>query len=138
MDIMDIFQMITALVVIVFLANFLLKKLNGIQQPSSQVIKIIERVQVSKSSSLCIVQVESEYMLMSISETSNEVIKTFTNEEKEAIQQRLAKKYHSSDAGQKASQIAAFSSNRAATLTTYIKKLKKQYAEFQKKGTNKT
>ncbi|GEN50630.1 flagellar biosynthetic protein FliO [Alkalibacterium pelagium] len=138
MDVWDIFQMITALVVIVFLANFLLKKLNGIQQPSSQVIKIIERVQVSKSSSLCIVQVESEYMLMSISETSNEVIKTFTDEEKEAIQQRLAKKQHSHEAGQLTSQVAAFSNDRAASLTTYIKKWKKQYAEFQKKGINKT
>jgi flagellar protein FliO/FliZ len=138
MDVWDIFQMITALVVIVFLANFLLKKLNGLQQPSSQVIKIIERVQVSKSSSLCIVQVESEYMLMSISERSNEVIKTFTDEEKEAIQQRLAKKQHSHEAGQLTSQVAAFSNDRAASLTTYIKKWKKQYAEFQKKGINKT
>lgn len=138
MDVWDIFQMITALVVIVFLANFLLKKLNGLQQPASQVIKIIERVQVSKSSSLCIVQVESEYMLMSISETSNEVIKTFTNEEKEAIQQRLAKKQHSHESGQLTSQVAAFSNERAASLTTYIKKWKKQYAEFQKKGINKT
>lgn len=119
-------QMIASLVVIVFLANFLLRKLNKFQQPSSQVIKIIERVQVSKTSSLCIVQVESDYMLMSISDTSNEVIKTFTTEEKDAIQQRLNKKHGTLD------------TNRAATLTTYIKNMKQQYAEFQKRGVDKT
>ena len=126
MGLPDILQMIASLVVIVFLANFLLKKLNKFQQPSSQVIKIIERVQVSKTSSLCIVQVESDYMLMSISDTSNEVIKTFTTEEKDAIQQRLNKKHGTLD------------TNRAATLTTYIKNMKQQYAEFQKRGTDKT
>lgn len=126
MGLPDILQMIASLVVIVFLANFLLKTLNKFQQPSSQVIKIIERVQVSKTSSLCIVQVESDYMLMSISDTSNEVIKTFTKEEKDAIQQRLNKKHGTLD------------TNRAATLTTYIKNMKQQYAEFQKRGTDKT
>lgn len=125
MGLPDMLQMIASLVVIVFLANFLLKKLNKFQQPSSQVIKIIERVQVSKTSSLCIVQVESDYMLMSISDTSNEVIKTFTKEEKDAIQQRLNKKHDKSD------------TNGAATLTTYIKKMKQQYAEFQKRGTDR-
>lgn len=122
MGLPELLQMIASLVVIVFLANFLLKKLNKFQQPSSQVIKIIERVQVSKTSSLCIVQVESDYMLMSISDTSNEVIKTFTKEEKEAIQQRLNKKHGTLD------------TNRVATLTTYIKNMKQQYAEFQKRG----
>ena len=126
MGLPELLQMIASLVVIVFLANFLLKKLNKFQQPSSQVIKIIERVQVSKTSSLCIVQVESDYMLMSISDTSNEVIKTFTKEEKEAIQQRLNKKHGTLD------------TIRAATLTTYIKNMKQQYAEFQKRGTDKT
>ena len=126
MGLPELLQMIASLVVIVFLANFLLKKLNKFQQPSSQVIKIIERVQVSKTSSLCIVQVESDYMLMSISDTSNEVIKTFTTEEKDAIQQRLNKKHGTLD------------TNRAATLTTYIKNMKQQYAEFQKRGTDKT
>ena len=126
MGLPDMLQMIASLVVIVFLANFLLKKLNKFQQPSSQVIKIIERVPVSKTSSLCIVQVESDYMLMSISDTSNEVIKTFTKEEKDAIQQRLNKKHGTLD------------TNRAATLTTYIKNMKQQYAEFQKRGVDKT
>lgn len=126
MGLAELVQMIASLVVIVFLANFLLKKLNNFQQPSSNVIKVIERVQVSKTSSLCIVEVGSAYMLMSISETSNEVIKTFTDDEKEAIEQRLSKKHAGSDA------------NRSSTLTTYIKNMKTQYAEFQKKGTHKT
>lgn len=89
MGLADIGQMLIALSVTVLLANFLLKKLNNVSRSTSDVIKVIERVPVSKSSSLSIVQVESEYLLMSISETKSEVIKTFTQDEKEAIQKRL-------------------------------------------------
>lgn len=89
MGLADIGQMLIALSVTVLLANFLLKKLNNVSRSTSDVIKVIERVPVSKSSSLSIVQVDSEYLLMSISETKSEVIKTFTQQEKEAIQKRL-------------------------------------------------
>lgn len=82
-------QMLIALLLIIVLANFLLKKLNNVNQVRSKAIKIIERVPVSKSSSLCIVQVGSQYMLMSFSEHSNEVIKEFSQQEKEEIQQRI-------------------------------------------------
>lgn len=131
MNPLDILQMIIALVLIVLLANFLLKKLNGFQQPSSQVIKIIERVQVSKSSSLSIVQVGSEYLLMSISETSNEVIKTFTAEEKEAIQQRLAKKNQAT-----AKEWAEKSKPYSTQIMTFAKNAKNNYKQFQQKGNN--
>lgn len=132
MNPLDILQMIIALVVIVFLANFLLKKLNGFQQPTSQVIKIIERVQVSKSSSLSIVQVESDYMLMSISETSNEVIKTFSEEEKEAIQKRLALK-NQGNAKEWAEKTKPYSTD----MIKKVKDLKQNYNQFLKKGNNK-
>ncbi|MEC6747127.1 flagellar biosynthetic protein FliO [Marinilactibacillus sp. XAAS-LB27] len=82
-------QMVAALIFIIVLANYLLKKLNRINQGNSKAIKIIERVPVSKNSSLCIVQVGSQYFLMSFSDQSSEVIKEFTQEEKEDIQQRL-------------------------------------------------
>ncbi|WP_225743905.1 flagellar biosynthetic protein FliO [Marinilactibacillus sp. Marseille-P9653] len=85
-------QMVVALLFIIVLANYLLKKLNGLNQGKSKAIKIIERVPMSKNSSLCIVQVGSQYFLMSFSDQSSEVIKEFTQEEKEDIQQRIFQK----------------------------------------------
>jgi len=121
----DIGQMLVALSVTVLLANFLLKKLNNVSRSSSEVIKVIERVPVSKSSSLSIVQVESEYMLMSISETKSEVIKTFTQEEKEAIQKRLIQ-----------SRQAKEVSNKLEPYTEQFDKVKDsllhKYKEFEK------
>ncbi|WP_413526849.1 flagellar biosynthetic protein FliO [Marinilactibacillus psychrotolerans] len=85
-------QMLFALLLIIILANFLLKRLDRMNQVRSKAIKIIERVPVSKSSSLCIVQVGAQYMLMSFSEHGNEVIKEFSQQEKEEIQIRLHQK----------------------------------------------
>ncbi|API89620.1 flagellar biosynthetic protein FliO [Marinilactibacillus psychrotolerans] len=82
-------QMLFALFLIIILANFLLKRLDRINQVRSKAIKIIERVPVSKSSSLCIVQIGTQYMLMSFSESGNEVIKEFSQKEKEDIQKRI-------------------------------------------------
>ena len=82
-------QMLFALLLIIILANFLLKRLDRINQVRSKAIKIIERVPVSKSSSLCIVQIGTQYMLMSFSESGNEVIKEFSQKEKEDIQKRI-------------------------------------------------
>lgn len=92
MRLAEVLQMLFALAVIIMLANYLLKKLNTFTRTSSKIINVIERVPVSKNSSLCIVQVESDYLLMSLSDSSSEIIKTFTPEEKEAIQLKLAKK----------------------------------------------
>lgn len=131
----DIVQMILALALIIFLANFLLKKLGSFQKSTSQIIKILERVPVSKSSSLCIVQVESEYLLMSISESTNEVIKTFSDEEKEAIQLRLARKQP--DAKNKEAIHKIKESSAVHLLSDKLDTLKKDYKEFQKKGINK-
>lgn len=131
----DIIQMILALALIIFLANFLLKKLGSFQKSTSQIIKIIERVPVSKSSSLCIVQVESEYMLMSLSESSNEVIKTFSDEEKEAIQLRLARKQPDVKGEEAIHKLK--DSNALKLLTHKLDTLKKEYKAFQKKGINK-
>lgn len=89
----DSIQMVLALIIIIFLANITLKKLGSFQKSTGQVIQIIERVSVSKTSSLCIVSVGSDYMLMSISETSSEVIQIFTEDEKKSIDETLAKKH---------------------------------------------
>lgn len=133
MELTDLLQMILALILIVFLANFLLKKLNHFQQPAGQVITIIERVQMSKASSLCIVQVGSEYMLMSVSDSQNELLKTFTPEEKEAIQQKLAQKQSLSKAVKgkgKAESLISLAGSQ-------YKNMKAQYADFQEKGKSK-
>lgn len=82
-------QMLFVLFLIIILANFLLKRLDRMNQVRSKAIKIIERVPVSKSSSLCIVQIGTQYMLMSFSESGNEVIKEFSQKEKEDIQKRI-------------------------------------------------
>ncbi|MCC5890866.1 MAG: FliO/MopB family protein [Alkalibacterium sp.] len=131
----DIVQMILALALIIFLANFLLKKLGSFQKSNSQIIKIIERVPVSKSSSLCIVQVESEYMLMSISESSNDIIKTFSDEEREAIQFRLARKQPDVKSEEAIHKMK--DSNAVRLLLEKLDAMKKDYKEFQKKGINK-
>lgn len=135
MDFTDIIQMILALALIIFLANYLLKKLGSFQKSSSQIIKIIERVPVSKSSSLCIVQVESEYVLMSISESSNEIIKTFSDEEKEAIQLRLVKKQPDIKSEEAIHKIK--DNGAVRLLSDKLDTLRKDYSEFQKKGINK-
>lgn len=132
---LDSIQMIAALAVIIFLANFLLKKLGSFQKSTSQIIKVIERVPVSKSSSLCIVQVESDYMLMSISESSNEIIKTFSEEEKEAIQLRLARNLP--EAKQQEAIHKMKDSSVVRQLSDKLDTLKKNYKAFEKKGTNK-
>ncbi|WP_208558981.1 flagellar biosynthetic protein FliO [Marinilactibacillus kalidii] len=89
MDLSQISQMVAALLFIIVLANYLLKKLNKLNQGNSKAIKIIERVPVSKNSSLCIVQVGNQYFLMSFTDQSSEVIKEFSQQEKEDLQQRI-------------------------------------------------
>lgn len=131
----DIVQMVLALALIILLANFLLKKLGSFQKSTSQIIKIIERVPVSKSSSLCIVQIESDYMLMSISESSNEIIKTFTDKEKEAIQLRLARKQPEIKREEAIHKVK--DNNAVLLLSKKLHTLKEDYKAFQKKGINK-
>lgn len=128
MGLADIGQMLVALSVTVLLANFLLKKLNNVSRSTSDVIKVIERVPVSKSSSLSIVQVDSEYLLMSISETKSEVIKTFTQTEKEAIQKRLIESRQSKEV---ATKLAPYSEQFRNIQGSIIHKAK-QFEEMRK------
>ncbi|SFC40597.1 flagellar protein FliO/FliZ [Alkalibacterium subtropicum] len=124
----DIGQMLIALSVTVLLANFLLRKLNNVSRGTSDVIKVIERVPVSKSSSLSIVQVDSEYLLMSISETKSEVIKTFTQQEKEAIQKRLIE---SRQAKEVANKLGPYSEQLKAIQEKFLHKAR-QFEEQRK------
>ncbi|OJF90885.1 flagellar biosynthetic protein FliO [Alkalibacterium sp. 20] len=132
MGLADIGQMLLALGATVLLANFSLKKLNKYSHSTSEVIKVIERVPVSKSSSLSIVQVESEYLLMSISETKSEVIKTFTQKEKEAIQKRLIQSRQSKEM---ASKISPYSKQVIKIKETILHKAKQFEEQRRERNT---
>lgn len=51
----------------------------------NQVIKVIERTPISKSSALSIVEIADTYYLMSFTDTRNEILRELTAEEKEKI-----------------------------------------------------
>lgn len=51
----------------------------------NQVIKVIERTPISKSSALSIVEIADTYYLMSFTDTRNEILRELTTEEKEKI-----------------------------------------------------
>lgn len=88
----SVLQMLFALGCIIFLANFILKKLNSMQQKQHHAITIIERVPVSKSSALCIVDIANIYYLMSISDKGSEIVKELSKEEQIEIDRRVKEK----------------------------------------------
>lgn len=92
MDLWSVIQMLFALAFIIVLANVILKKLSGMQQAQSKAIKILERVPVSKSSALCIVEIANNYYLMSVSDKGTEMIRELSEEERIEIDQRLTQK----------------------------------------------
>lgn len=51
----------------------------------NQVIKVIERTPISKSSALSIVEIADTYYLMSFTDTRNEILRELTAEEKAKI-----------------------------------------------------
>lgn len=81
MNLQSIVRTILALVIIIWLANLLLGKLNHYMEKQSRSIEIIERFSITKNSSLAIVKIVNSYYLMSFSEDSNEILKEFTAEE---------------------------------------------------------
>ncbi len=81
MDFNYVLRSIFALILIIWLANVLLGKLNKYTQGQSKSIQIIERFSIGKSSSLAIVKVVEKYYLMSLNENSNEILKEFTADE---------------------------------------------------------
>lgn len=81
MDFNYVLRSIFALILIIWLANVLLGKLNKYTQGQSKSIQIIERFSISKNSSLAIVKIVATYYLMSFNEGSNEILKEFTADE---------------------------------------------------------
>lgn len=78
---------IAALVLIIYLANLLLRYLNGLSSKKTQSLQVIERLPLSKTSSLCIVKVVETYYLMSFTEGKNELLKTLSEAEIRVIEQ---------------------------------------------------
>ena len=66
---------VVALLIIIVAANFLLQKMNRLSSKSSSNMQIIERMAVSRTSSICIVEIMGKYYLMSCTEQHNEILK---------------------------------------------------------------
>lgn len=90
MSLLDIIRTMLALIVIIWLANWALVKLNRYTQGQNKSIKIIERFSISKNSSIAIVKVMDEYYLMSLSEGKNEILKEFSKAEAYEIAENLS------------------------------------------------
>lgn len=84
-----IVKSIIALVAVIWLANVALKYINKISNNQNRSIQIVERISVSKASSLAIVKILDDYYLMSFSEQNNETLQKFTKEEAAEIEARL-------------------------------------------------
>jgi len=80
-----VLKSVVALIVIILAANYGLKFLNTFMTKRNQVIKVIERTPISKSSALSIVEIADTYYLMSFTDTRNEILRELTAEEKEKI-----------------------------------------------------
>ncbi|MER2175165.1 MAG: flagellar biosynthetic protein FliO [Carnobacterium sp.] len=80
-----VLKSVVALIVIILAANYGLKYLNTFMTKKNQVIKVIERTPISKSSALSIVEIADTYYLMSFTDTRNEILRELTAEEKEKI-----------------------------------------------------
>ena len=80
-----VLKSVVALIVIILAANYGLKYLNTFMTKRNQVIKVIERTPISKSSALSIVEIADTYYLMSFTDTRNEILRELTAEEKAKI-----------------------------------------------------
>lgn len=84
-----ILRSILALIVVVWVANIALRYLNNLSIHDKKSIQIVERISVSKASSLAIVKIVNDYYLMSFSDNSTETLQKFTPEEVIEIEKRI-------------------------------------------------
>ena len=87
-----ILRTLVALVIVIWLANVAIKYLNNYSKNDMRNIQIVERISVSKASSLAIVKIVNDYYLMSFSEDKNEIIQKFSKDEVFKIEERLEHK----------------------------------------------
>ena len=92
----------------------------------NQVIKVIERTPISKSSALSIVEIADTYYLMSFTDTRNEILRELTAVEKEKITSSIEEKRPAAPMNQKKQQ-----TGKKAVQT--FKSLQTQYQSFYEK-----
>lgn len=83
--IFPIIKMVVFLIVILYLVVQALKFLNKQMNPENSILQVIQRISVSKSSSIAIVKMFDRYYVMSISENQNQIIKELTLDEIQAL-----------------------------------------------------
>ena len=83
-----LFKTIVFLFAIIFLIKITLTKMNKFTQKESRTIEIVERLSVGKESAIAIVSVCDRYYLMSMTSTSNELIKELAEEEVRELKAR--------------------------------------------------
>lgn len=77
----SVIKMIVFLIVIIYTINWSLKYLNRYTSQTSDTIQVIQRLGVSKNSSIAIVKILEQYYVMSLSEHQNQIIRILTPEE---------------------------------------------------------
>ena len=71
----SVIKMIVFLIVIIYTINWSLKYLNRYTSQTSDTIQVIQRLGVSKTSSIAIVKILEQYYVMSLSEHQNQIIR---------------------------------------------------------------
>lgn len=79
--VVPIIKMVIFLLIILYLISQSLKFLNKQINPENEILQVIQRISVSKTSSIAIVQMFNKYYVMSISEQQNQIIKELSEEE---------------------------------------------------------
>ncbi|MDE1548272.1 flagellar biosynthetic protein FliO [Jeotgalibaca caeni] len=90
-----VLKSVAALVVIILLANVLIKQLNQLSRRGSKHLRIVEKLPLSRTSSLYVVEVMGTYYLMSGTEQHNEILKELSQEEVESSEWRKEKRSQS-------------------------------------------
>lgn len=83
--IFPIIKMVVILIVILYLVVQALKFLNKQMNPENSILQVLQRISVSKSSSIAIVKMFDRYYVMSISENQNQIIKELTLDEIQSL-----------------------------------------------------
>jgi|SRR5699024_7664690 len=86
-----VLKSIGALILVIWLANVALKYMNKYSNNGTKSIQIIERISVSKTSSLAIVKIVDDFYLMSFSEKNSEVLERFSKKEAAKIERQQEK-----------------------------------------------
>lgn len=83
-----VLRSIGALILVIWLANVALKYMNKYSNNGTKSIQVIERISVSKTSSLAIVKIVDDFYLMSFSEKHSEVLEKFNKQEATKIKKQ--------------------------------------------------